>query len=90
MQPASNAEVAVDLVVRLDAAIGQPEARGVLRAAIGEVAAEARLHAMPPEMLLVLIKSHLWARTTGLDMIERRDLVEISVRWAIEEYYRPR
>lgn len=45
---------------------------------------------MPPEMLLVLIKSHLWARTTGLDMIERRDLVEISVRWAIEEYYRPR
>lgn len=86
-RPDGEREVAIELVMRLDEAIEKPEARGPLRNVIGELAADARGHAMPPEMLLILIKSHLWARTSGLDMIARRELVEIAVRWAIEEYY---
>lgn len=83
-------EVPIELVVRLDAAIDHPESRATLRAAIGDVAADARRHSIPPELMLVLIKSHLWAKTSELDMIARRELVDVSVRWAIEEYYRAR
>jgi hypothetical protein len=62
--------------------------RAELRAAVTAYVRYLRVDGVPPERMLVLVKSAIReAAPPELDAHEARDLVEDVVRWSVEAYY---
>jgi hypothetical protein len=62
--------------------------RAELRAGVTAYVRLLRADGVPPERMLVLVKSTIREATPlGLDAHEVRDLVEDVVRWSVEAYY---
>jgi hypothetical protein len=62
--------------------------RAELRASVTAYARHLRTDGVPPERMLVLVKSAVREATPAeLDAVEARDLMEDVVRWSIDAYY---